>query len=48
MARMIFNGGEMYSFECHINDECGCEVAQANMNVYAPDNLRAYLKGDAT
>ncbi len=43
-ARMVFCGGDMYSFECRIDDAGGQTVATANLNVYAPRDPQAFLK----
>ncbi len=46
-AKMVFTNGEMFNFECRIEDETGSELAQASMNVYAPADPMAFLKGGA-
>jgi len=46
-AKMVFSDGEMFAFECRIEDEAGVEVAKANMNVYAPADPRAFLQDGA-
>ncbi|HEY4124850.1 MAG TPA: hypothetical protein VGM36_09565 [Rhizomicrobium sp.] len=47
VANMVFTNGEMFNFECRIEDEAGCELAQASMNVYAPVDPMAFLKAGA-
>ena len=43
-VQMVFNGGEMYSFECRIADAGGEELATATLNVYAPRDPQAFLR----
>lgn len=43
-VEMVFNGGEMYSFECRIADPEGQELAAAMLNVFAPRDPLAFLK----
>ncbi len=43
-AKMIFSDGEMFAFECRIDDGDGGPLAQGNMNVYAPANPKALLE----
>lgn len=43
-VKMVFSGGDMYSFESRIDDAAGRTIATANLNVYAPSNPRAFLK----
>ena len=45
VVKMVFSDGEMFAFECRIDDEDGSPLAKANMSVYAPANPLAYLKG---
>lgn len=45
IVNKVFSDGEMFSFECRIDDEEGGEVARANMNVYAPHDPRKFLEG---
>jgi len=44
-VNQVFGDGEMFSFECRIDDQDGGEVARANMNVYAPADPRKFLEG---
>jgi predicted hotdog family 3-hydroxylacyl-ACP dehydratase len=44
VAKMVFTNGEMFNFECHIEDEEGAELAQASLNVYAPADPMTFLK----
>jgi predicted hotdog family 3-hydroxylacyl-ACP dehydratase len=44
---MVFNGGEMYSFECRIADSEGKELATATLNVFAPRDPQAFLRDGA-
>ena len=44
VVKMVFSDGEMFAFECRIDDEDGGALAKANMSVYAPANPLAYLK----
>jgi predicted hotdog family 3-hydroxylacyl-ACP dehydratase len=46
-ARMVFSDGAMMTFECRIEDSEGVEIADASMNVYAPSDPEAFLKGSA-
>jgi predicted hotdog family 3-hydroxylacyl-ACP dehydratase len=45
-ATMVFGDGEMFSFDCRIDDAVG-EVASANIKVYAPTDLSAFLERTA-
>jgi predicted hotdog family 3-hydroxylacyl-ACP dehydratase len=47
VAKMVFTNGEMFNFECRIEDETGKELALASMNVYAPADPAAFLKAGA-
>jgi predicted hotdog family 3-hydroxylacyl-ACP dehydratase len=44
-VEMVFDGGEMYSFECRIADPEGQELAAAMLNVFAPRDPQAFLEG---
>ena len=44
VVKMVFSDGEMFAFECRIDDGDGSPLAKANMSVYAPANPLAYLK----
>ena len=48
LAKMVFTNGEMFNFECRIEDEAGGDIAQASMNVYAPADPMTFLKAGAT
>lgn len=41
---MVFNGGEMFMFECQIAGEDGRVIATANLNVYAPRDPRKFFE----
>jgi len=43
-AKMVFSDGEMFAFECRIDDADGSPLALANMNVYAPADPLAFLE----
>jgi predicted hotdog family 3-hydroxylacyl-ACP dehydratase len=43
-VKMVFCGGDMYSFEARICDAEGQVLATATLNVYAPKNPEAFLK----
>ncbi len=47
-VQMVFNGGEMYSFECRIADPEGRELAKASLNVFAPRDPPTFLKDGTT
>ena len=47
VAKMVFTNGEMFNFECRIEDGAGEEIAHASMNVYAPADPTAFLKAGA-
>lgn len=47
-VQMVFCGGDMYSFECRIEDGDGRKLATANLNVYAPRDPQAFLKDGTT
>lgn len=42
-ATMVFTTGEMFNFDCRIEDDQGIELAKAAMNVYAPADPSAFL-----
>jgi predicted hotdog family 3-hydroxylacyl-ACP dehydratase len=46
VAKMVFNDGAMFAFECRIDGEDGGTLASANMNVFAPAEPRAFLDGE--
>lgn len=46
-ATMVFTTGEMFNFDCRIEDEHGDELAKASMNVYAPADPSAFLTSGA-
>ncbi|GAA0572605.1 3-hydroxyacyl-ACP dehydratase [Rhizomicrobium electricum] len=46
-VEMVFNGGEMFSFECRIADPEGRELASAMLNVFAPRDPQAFLRDGA-
>jgi len=43
-ANMVFTNGEMFNFDCRIDDGEGRQFASASMNVYAPADPTAFLK----
>ena len=47
-VQMVFGGGDMYSFDCRIDDPDGRNLATATLNVYAPQNPQAFLKDGST
>ncbi len=47
-VQMVFCGGDMYSFDCRIDDGDGRKLAAANLNVYAPRDPQAFLKDGTT
>jgi predicted hotdog family 3-hydroxylacyl-ACP dehydratase len=44
-VEMVFNGGEMFMFECQMAGEDGHVIATANLNVYAPRDPRKFFEG---
>jgi len=43
-ANMVFTNGEMFNFDCRIDDDEGRQLARASMNVYAPNDPMLFLK----
>ena len=46
-GRMVFNDGDMASFDCIIRDENPANFAEAALNVYNPADPEAFLRQDS-